>query len=54
MLEGGMNAAFADPKVCRKGHPHRPYASMNWIRFIGSLRGLAAQQHLSSLPEPPW
>lgn len=30
-------------KVCVSARrPHRPYASMNWIRFIGSLRCLAA------------
>ena len=34
--------------------PHRPYASMNWIRFIGFLRCLAAQQYLSPLSGRPW
>ena len=37
---------------------HRPYASMNWIRFNGSLRhrrqSLIVQQYLSPLPGPPW
>lgn len=35
---------------------HRPYASMNWIRFNGSLRchQSTAQQYLSPLPGHPW
>jgi len=39
---------------------HRPYASMNWIRFNGSLRSwgrqgrLSRQQYLSPLSGPPW
>jgi len=37
---------------------HRPYASMNWIRFNGSLRhnrqSRIVQQYLSPLPGPPW
>jgi len=37
---------------------HRPYASMNWIRFNGSLRhnrqSQIVQQYLSPLPGPPW
>ena len=32
---------------------HRPYASMNWIRFNGSLRR-ESQQYLSPLPGLPW
>jgi len=32
---------------------HRPYASVNWIRFNGSLR-CASQQYLSPLSGPPW
>lgn len=36
---------------------HRPYASMNWIRFNGSLRhnrqSRIVQQYLSPLPGPP-
>jgi hypothetical protein len=30
--------------------PHRPYASMNWIRFNGSLRALAVSQPLAGTP----
>ena len=29
---------------------HRPYASMNWIRFNGSLRALAVSQPLAGTP----
>lgn len=33
---------------------HHPYASMNWIRFIGSLRyAFPRQQNLSPLSGPP-
>jgi hypothetical protein len=32
---------------------HHPYASMNWIRFDGSLR-CASQQYLSPLSGLPW
>jgi hypothetical protein len=32
---------------------HRSYASMNWIRFNGSLRR-KCQQYLSPLPGLPW
>ncbi|MBA8820477.1 hypothetical protein FHW00_002809 [Ochrobactrum sp. P6BSIII] len=31
-------------------HLHRPYASMNWIRFNGSLRTLAVSQPLAGTP----
>ena len=34
-------------------HPHRPYASMNWIRFIGSLRCLAASSISAPCRDPP-
>jgi hypothetical protein len=29
---------------------HRPYASMNWIRFNGSLRAVAVSQPLAGTP----
>jgi hypothetical protein len=29
---------------------HRPYASMNWIRFNGSLRATAVSQPLAGTP----
>jgi hypothetical protein len=29
---------------------HRPYASMNWIRFNGSLRAVAVSQPLDGTP----
>jgi len=29
---------------------HRPYASMNWIRFNGSLRAIAESQPLAGTP----
>ncbi len=29
---------------------HRPYASMNWIRFNGSLRAIAVSQPLAGTP----
>ncbi len=32
---------------------HRSYASVNWIRFNGSLRR-KCQQYLSPLPGLPW
>ncbi len=33
---------------------HHPYASMNWIRFIGSLRcANLRDQYLSPLSGPP-
>ena len=31
---------------------HHPYASVNWIRFVGSLRRIC-QQYLSPLSGPP-
>lgn len=36
------------------GYPHRPYASVNWIRFIGSLRCRIGLQYLSPLSGHPW
>lgn len=34
-------------------HPRHPYASMIWVRFIGSPRCLAAQRNLSPLSGLP-
>ncbi len=45
-----MESGFADVLPQRL---HRPYASMNWIRFNGSLR-CESQQYLSPLSGPPW
>jgi len=31
---------------------HRPYASMNWIRFNGSLRPQSAKPYCSAVSQP--
>ena len=37
-------------RACLHPRWHRPYASMNWIRFNGSLRILAVSQPLAGTP----
>ncbi|GLK85547.1 hypothetical protein GCM10017653_36170 [Ancylobacter defluvii] len=57
-MEDSPSLKKGKPAALAATHPHRPYASMNWIRFNGSLRRNSregrTQQYLSPLSGPPW
>ncbi|VTZ63709.1 hypothetical protein EMEDMD4_520003 [Sinorhizobium medicae] len=50
MMERRIADGSRDYGILAVARLHRPYASMNWIRFNGSLRAIAVSQPLAGTP----